>query len=53
MARALVHRPDTAWVTLISGGTEIVCATRAQMADDDQLLLLADLSCKDRHRGGS
>ncbi|GAA1889330.1 Lrp/AsnC family transcriptional regulator [Actinomadura bangladeshensis] len=29
LARALARRPDTAWVTVLSSGTEIVCIMRA------------------------
>ncbi len=29
IAAALARRPDTAWVRLLSGGTEVVCAARA------------------------
>ncbi|MEW2355513.1 AsnC family transcriptional regulator [Spirillospora sp. NPDC029432] len=29
LARALARRPDTAWVTVLSSGTEIVCVLRA------------------------
>lgn len=28
LARALAHRPDTAWVTVASSGTEIICVFR-------------------------
>ena len=40
IADALARRPDTAWVRLASGGTEISCVTRSRSkADTDALLL--------------
>jgi DNA-binding Lrp family transcriptional regulator len=40
IAEALARRPDTSWVRLGSGGTEISCSTRARtMAETDALLL--------------
>ena len=40
IAEALARRPDTAWVRLGSGGTEISCATRSETkAEADALLL--------------
>lgn len=36
IAQAMARRPDTAWVRLVSGGTEIVCSVRA----GEQTLLL-------------
>jgi DNA-binding Lrp family transcriptional regulator len=40
IASALARRPDTSWVTINSGGTEIVCIARAaRTADRDTLLL--------------
>ncbi|SHM93601.1 Lrp/AsnC family transcriptional regulator [Cryptosporangium aurantiacum] len=40
IAGALARRPDTAWVRMTSGGTEISCVTRARsQADTDALLL--------------
>ena len=40
IATALARRPDTSWVQLVSGGTEILCAARADsVAERDALLL--------------
>ncbi|MET9891115.1 Lrp/AsnC family transcriptional regulator [Streptomyces sp. NPDC006465] len=40
IADALAQRPDTAWIGLASGGTEVVCMTRPRSpADHDDLLL--------------
>jgi len=40
IAEALARRPDTSWIQLVSGGTEILCAARADTpADRDALLL--------------
>ncbi|GLY06730.1 MULTISPECIES: Lrp/AsnC family transcriptional regulator [Actinoplanes] len=40
LSRALARRPDTAWVTINSGGTEISCNVRVpETADRDALLL--------------
>jgi DNA-binding Lrp family transcriptional regulator len=39
VAAALARRPDTAWVTLLSGGTEITCITRTAGTARDNLLL--------------
>lgn len=39
VAAALARRPDTAWVTLLSGGTEITCITRTAGPTHDNLLL--------------
>jgi len=40
IAAALARRPDTSWVQLVSGGTEILCAARADTpAERDALLL--------------
>jgi DNA-binding Lrp family transcriptional regulator len=40
IATALARRPDTSWVQLVSGGTEILCAARADSpAERDALLL--------------
>ncbi|WUJ75594.1 Lrp/AsnC family transcriptional regulator [Kribbella soli] len=39
IAQALAKRPDTSWVQVASGGTEVVCGTRADSEQDhDQLL---------------
>ncbi|MBN9756844.1 Transcriptional regulator, AsnC family [Pseudonocardia sp. Ae406_Ps2] len=40
VAEALARRPDTSWVMLTSGGTEIVCAVRAEHDTDSETLLL-------------
>ncbi|MDL5157251.1 Lrp/AsnC family transcriptional regulator [Actinomycetospora termitidis] len=38
VADALARRPDTSWVSLTSGGTEVLCSWRASEADGDLLL---------------
>jgi DNA-binding Lrp family transcriptional regulator len=38
IAAALARRPDTSWVSLTSGGTEIICFARARSQRDAQLL---------------
>jgi DNA-binding Lrp family transcriptional regulator len=43
VATALARRPDTAWVQLISGGTEIFCAIRAHDDRQRTALLLEQL----------
>lgn len=43
VAEALARRPDIAWVTLNSGGTEIHCMTRARTRKDRDALLLDKL----------
>ncbi|MFJ8164568.1 Lrp/AsnC family transcriptional regulator [Streptomyces sp. NPDC096136] len=43
VAEALARRPDIAWVTLNSGGTEIHCMTRARTREDRDALLLEKL----------
>lgn len=43
IADALARRPDTAWVRLASGGTEIICAIRARSKADTDALLLSKL----------
>ncbi|MCX5194288.1 Lrp/AsnC family transcriptional regulator [Streptomyces sp. NBC_00249] len=43
VAEALARRPDIAWVTLNSGGTEIHCMTRARTRRDRDTLLLEKL----------
>lgn len=43
VAEALARRPDIAWVTLGSGGTEIHCMTRARTRQDRDALLLEKL----------
>ncbi|ASF09471.1 putative AsnC family transcriptional regulator [Nocardia brasiliensis NBRC 14402] len=39
IATALARRPDTAWVALASGGTEVVCMASAPRRGDRELLL--------------
>lgn len=40
IAEALARRPDTSWIGLVSGGTEVVCTTHARSrVDADELLL--------------
>ncbi|MEV8564884.1 Lrp/AsnC family transcriptional regulator [Streptomyces sp. NPDC051322] len=43
IARALARRPDTAWIALTSGGTEVVGMTRARTRDEHDELLLGKL----------
>lgn len=43
VAEALARRPDIAWVTLNSGGTEVHCMTRARTRRDRDTLLLEKL----------
>ncbi|MFI9269564.1 Lrp/AsnC family transcriptional regulator [Kitasatospora sp. NPDC052896] len=43
VADALARRPDIAWVTLNSGGTEVNCVTRARSREDRDTLLLQKL----------
>ncbi|MEV6397980.1 AsnC family transcriptional regulator [Streptomyces sp. NPDC051907] len=43
IARALARRPDTAWIGLASGGTEVVCTTRAGDGGEHEELLLGKL----------
>lgn len=39
IARALAKRPDTSWVQLASGGTEVLCGTQASNEHDHEALL--------------
>jgi DNA-binding Lrp family transcriptional regulator len=39
IAEALARRPDTSWIGLISGGTEIACSLRGSGRDADEMLL--------------
>ncbi|MEU3571389.1 AsnC family transcriptional regulator [Kitasatospora sp. NPDC036755] len=39
IAAALARRPDTRWVRIASGGTEVLCNVHADEADRDALLL--------------
>lgn len=43
LAHALVRRPDTSWVYLTSGGTEIVALAQADADATDHALLLRDI----------
>ncbi|OAA26936.1 transcriptional regulator [Frankia sp. EI5c] len=43
VADALAQRPDTSWVTLLSGGTEISCNVRSWTAAEHDALLLRKL----------
>ncbi|MET7388725.1 Lrp/AsnC family transcriptional regulator [Streptomyces sp. NPDC005529] len=43
IADALAKRPDTAWIGLASGGTEVLCMTRPRSAGDRDDLLLGKL----------
>ncbi|MFD7491159.1 Lrp/AsnC family transcriptional regulator [Streptomyces sp. NPDC059832] len=43
IAEALARRPDTSWVTLASGGTELYCAFNARTAEERNALLLGKL----------
>lgn len=43
IADALARRPDTRWVRLFSGGTEIVCGLQARTAEQRNTLLLKGL----------
>ncbi|HEY4916632.1 MAG TPA: AsnC family transcriptional regulator [Solirubrobacteraceae bacterium] len=42
-ADALARRPDTSWISLTSGGTEIVCVVRTTSGEQDNRLLLQTL----------
>ena len=43
VAEALARRPDTAWISLTSGGTEITAVVRTRTGEDDSHLLLDTL----------
>ncbi|MCD9194652.1 Lrp/AsnC family transcriptional regulator [Streptomyces albireticuli] len=43
VARALARRPDTSWISLASGGTELYCALTSATPDDRDALLLEKL----------
>ncbi|GAA1976394.1 Lrp/AsnC family transcriptional regulator [Kitasatospora viridis] len=43
VAEALARRPDTSWVNLTSGGTEITCTVRTESEADSEALLLTRL----------
>jgi DNA-binding Lrp family transcriptional regulator len=51
VAEALAKRPDTSWVSLSSGGTEITCTVRTETAADSEALLLAKLPRTPRVEG--
>ncbi|MFK0248167.1 Lrp/AsnC family transcriptional regulator [Amycolatopsis azurea] len=51
VAEALAGRPDTSWVSLTSGGTEITCTVRAENEADSETLLLAKLPRTPRVEG--
>lgn len=51
VAEALARRPDTSWVSLTSGGTEIVCTVRTENEADSEALLLAKLPRTPRVEG--
>ncbi|WP_406237084.1 AsnC family transcriptional regulator [Nocardia sp. NBC_01009] len=48
VAAALADRLDTAWVQITSGGTEILCITRARSQDESEHLLLDKLPRRGR-----
>jgi DNA-binding Lrp family transcriptional regulator len=43
IAEALAHRPDTTWVHLASGGTEIICMLQARTEEQRDALFLRGL----------
>ncbi|MFC3574188.1 Lrp/AsnC family transcriptional regulator [Streptomyces yaanensis] len=43
IADALAKRPDTSWIALASGGTEVICGTRPRSPGDHDDLLLGKL----------
>ncbi|TGA98042.1 Lrp/AsnC family transcriptional regulator [Streptomyces sp. MZ04] len=43
IASALARRPDTSWIGLTSGGTEVICCTRPRTRTDQDDLLLGKL----------
>ncbi|OIK06318.1 Lrp/AsnC family transcriptional regulator [Streptomyces monashensis] len=51
VAEALARRPDTSWVSLSSGGTEITCVVRTENEADSETLLLAKLPRTPRVEG--
>ncbi|MFK8843729.1 Lrp/AsnC family transcriptional regulator [Streptomyces sp. Ac-502] len=51
VAEALARRPDTSWVSLTSGGTEITCVARTESEADSEALLLAKLPRTPRVQG--
>ncbi len=51
VAEALARRPDTSWVSISSGGTEITCVVRTESEADSEALLLAKLPRTPRVEG--
>ncbi|GAB2532130.1 Lrp/AsnC family transcriptional regulator [Nocardia heshunensis] len=51
VAEALARRPDTSWVSLCSGGTEITCAVGIENDADSEALLLDKLPRTSRVEG--
>ncbi|MFD9789796.1 Lrp/AsnC family transcriptional regulator [Streptomyces sp. NPDC059070] len=51
VAEALARRPDTSWVSLSSGGTQITCVVRSESRVDSEALLLAKLPRTPRVEG--
>ena len=51
VAEALARRPDTSWVSLTSGGTEITCTVRTETDAESEALLLAKLPRTPRVEG--
>ncbi|WP_328611135.1 Lrp/AsnC family transcriptional regulator [Amycolatopsis sp. NBC_00345] len=51
VAEALARRPDTSWVSLTSGGTEITCTVDTENEADSEALLLAKLPRTPRVEG--
>ena len=53
VAEALARRPDTSWVSITSGGTELTCTVRTDNVADSEALLLATLPRTARVEGVS
>ena len=51
VAEALARRPDTSWVSLTSGGTEVTCVVRTESEADSEALLLDKLPRTPRVEG--
>ncbi|MFD2420134.1 Lrp/AsnC family transcriptional regulator [Amycolatopsis pigmentata] len=51
VAEALARRPDTSWVSLTSGGTEITCTVRTESEAESETLLLTKLPRTPRVEG--
>jgi len=43
VAEALARRPDTTWITLMSGGTEVTCVVQGSSSSEREALLLQKL----------